>query len=59
MQAHGRTLAELQHSVKWNGLSSPCVTGLRSVCWKVSLSLQLLALATPDCIYMAIMAQHG
>lgn len=35
MQTHEGSLAELQNAVKFNGDSSPCVTGLRSVCWKV------------------------
>lgn len=35
MQTHQGSLAELQNAVKFNGDSSPCVTGLRSVCWKV------------------------
>lgn len=30
---------DLQRAVKFNGPSSPCVAGCRSVCWKVSLSV--------------------
>ena len=36
MQSHGHSRAELEKAVKYNGDSSPCLTGLRSVCWKVS-----------------------
>lgn len=36
MQSHEGSLAQLQNAVKYNDISSPCVTGLRSVCWKVS-----------------------
>ncbi|OBR14115.1 WD repeat domain-containing protein [Colletotrichum higginsianum IMI 349063] len=31
---------ELQHAVRYNGPLSPCITGLRSVCWKAFLLLQ-------------------
>ncbi|KAH7329156.1 rab-GTPase-TBC domain-containing protein [Stachybotrys elegans] len=33
-QAHSETLAQLQRAVKYNGSSSPCISGCRSVCWK-------------------------
>jgi TBC1 domain family protein 5 len=32
---HSATLEDLQRASKNNGASSPCVTGCRSVCWKV------------------------
>ncbi|KZL86801.1 wd repeat domain-containing protein [Colletotrichum incanum] len=32
--------SELQHAVRYNGPSSPCITGCRSVCWKAFLLLQ-------------------
>ena len=35
-QTHSSTLNDLRRAVKDNGSSSPCVSGLRSVCWKVS-----------------------
>ncbi|TQN63895.1 TBC1 domain family member 5 [Colletotrichum shisoi] len=31
---------QLQHAVRYNGPLSPCITGLRSVCWKAFLLLQ-------------------
>ncbi|KAK2011449.1 WD repeat domain-containing protein [Colletotrichum eremochloae] len=34
------TFSELQNAVRYNGPSSPCITGCRSVCWKAFLLLQ-------------------
>ncbi|KAF6837917.1 tbc domain-containing protein [Colletotrichum plurivorum] len=34
------TLPDLQRAVKYNGSSSPCVSGCRSVCWKAFLLFQ-------------------
>ncbi|KAG5951030.1 hypothetical protein E4U53_003907 [Claviceps sorghi] len=34
-QKHSASLDELQHAVRYNGSSSPCLSGCRSVCWKV------------------------
>ncbi|KAH6897041.1 rab-GTPase-TBC domain-containing protein [Thelonectria olida] len=36
-QAHGAILSDLRTAVRYNGLSSPCVSGCRSVCWKMFL----------------------
>ncbi|KAF7563804.1 hypothetical protein G7046_g309 [Stylonectria norvegica] len=36
-QIQAGTLAELQKAVRYNGPSSPCLTGCRSVCWKTFL----------------------
>ncbi|KAI0380895.1 RabGAP/TBC [Hypomontagnella monticulosa] len=34
---HSASLADLQRSVKGNSSSSPCISGCRSICWKVFL----------------------
>lgn len=34
---HGTTIADLQRAVKFNGPTSPCIAGCRSVCWKAFL----------------------
>lgn len=34
---HSTSLSDLQRAVKFNGPSSPCVAGCRSVCWKAFL----------------------
>ncbi|KAK2021978.1 WD repeat domain-containing protein [Colletotrichum zoysiae] len=34
------SFSELQNAVRYNGPSSPCITGFRSVCWKAFLLLQ-------------------
>ncbi|KAH7162581.1 rab-GTPase-TBC domain-containing protein [Dactylonectria estremocensis] len=36
-QAQGAHLTDLQHAVKYNGSSSPCLSGCRSLCWKMFL----------------------
>ncbi|KAK7402978.1 hypothetical protein QQX98_011254 [Neonectria punicea] len=36
-QAHGVHLPDLQRAVRYNGPSSPCVSGSRSLCWKMFL----------------------
>ncbi|KAG8416724.1 hypothetical protein J3458_007287 [Metarhizium acridum] len=36
-QSHSTSLEELQRAVKNNGSSSPCLSGCRSVCWKIFL----------------------
>lgn len=36
-QAHGAHLADLRRAVKYNGPSSPCLSGSRSLCWKMFL----------------------
>ncbi|KAF4978393.1 hypothetical protein FZEAL_5211 [Fusarium zealandicum] len=36
-QAHGAHLGDLQRAVRYNGPSSPCIAGCRSVCWKTFL----------------------
>lgn len=35
---HCTSVADLQRAVRGNGPSSPCLSGCRSVCWKVSMS---------------------
>lgn len=37
---HGSSFGDLQRAVKFNGASSPCVAGCRSVCWKAFLLFQ-------------------
>ncbi|KAI1417575.1 RabGAP/TBC [Hypoxylon sp. FL1857] len=34
---HSASLADLQQAVKDNGPSSPCISGCRSICWKIFL----------------------
>ncbi|KAK9781943.1 putative Rab-GTPase-TBC domain-containing protein [Seiridium cardinale] len=34
---HSSSLSELQRAVKFNGPNSPCISGCRSICWKVFL----------------------
>ncbi|KAG6004764.1 hypothetical protein E4U21_000794 [Claviceps maximensis] len=36
-QKHSTSLKDLQHAVRYNGSSSPCLSGCRSVCWKIFL----------------------
>ncbi|KAL6356307.1 hypothetical protein LRP88_09902 [Fusarium phalaenopsidis] len=36
-QVHGAHLGDLQRAVRYNGPSSPCISGCRSVCWKTFL----------------------
>lgn len=38
---HGDAVADLKRAVRYNGESSPCVSGCRSVCWKVGRLLRL------------------
>ena len=51
-QSHSANLAELRRAVRYNGPSSPCVSGCRSVCWKVSsrtnLSAEITTLTWPS-----------
>lgn len=35
------SFADLQRAVKFNGPGSPCVSGCRSICWKVSRGREL------------------
>lgn len=37
---HSSSFADLQRAVKFNGQTSPCVAGCRSVCWKAFLLFQ-------------------
>lgn len=37
---HSSSFSDLQRAVKFNGASSPCVAGCRSVCWKAFLLFQ-------------------
>ncbi|KAK1505982.1 WD repeat domain-containing protein [Colletotrichum costaricense] len=34
---HAGNLSDLQNAVRYNGPSSPCISGLRSICWKAFL----------------------
>ncbi|CAM1505525.1 Fc.00g111620.m01.CDS01 [Cosmosporella sp. VM-42] len=36
-QAHAANLADLQRAVRYNGPTSPCISGCRSLCWKTFL----------------------
>ncbi|KAK1640564.1 WD repeat domain-containing protein [Colletotrichum phormii] len=37
---HAGHLSDLQNAVKYNGPSSPCISGHRSICWKAFLLMQ-------------------
>ncbi|KAK1835261.1 TBC1 domain family member 5 [Podospora conica] len=62
---HGTTIADLQRAVKFNGPSSPCIAGCRSVCWKAFLLFRdaplpqwPLILAESRGIYDSLCGQH-
>ncbi|KAL2752532.1 hypothetical protein ACRALDRAFT_1083249 [Sodiomyces alcalophilus JCM 7366] len=45
---HADSLLDLQRAVRYNGSSSPCVAGSRSMCWKPSTWPRMLADARQD-----------
>jgi len=62
---HGTDIADLQRAVKFNGSMSPCVAGLRSVCWKAFLLLRdtavsqwPLVLGESRSLYDSLCEQH-
>ncbi|KAK0646571.1 rab-GTPase-TBC domain-containing protein [Cercophora newfieldiana] len=62
---HGTSIADLQRAVKFNGPTSPCVAGSRSVCWKAFLLFRdapfshwPLVLAESRSLYDSLCAQH-
>jgi TBC1 domain family member 5 len=62
---HGTSIADLQRAVKFNGPTSPCVAGSRSVCWKAFLLFRdapfshwPLVLAESRSLYDSLCGQH-